>query len=217
MTTLRFRPGYYNKSGSGALGRAYRNLNTWRSFRAPPVSVATVDRSRAPLHVHSMDNDARMIRLPSTSICASLGNAGPSDALGGRGNRIHAGRSPPPSQSPVRNRFPQGRWTDYAGSAEGVNKSGTKILLAGFYAIDPQQFFLRTSRDGGGFCPHGHATGARRSPSPVNGGGSGLHRPAAPGRISSHRLRFSTEEPGSPLILTRLRGRGTMRSMVEGA
>ena len=54
------------KSGSGALGLAYRNLNTWRSFRARPVSVATVDRSRAPLHVLSMDNDARMIRLPFT-------------------------------------------------------------------------------------------------------------------------------------------------------
>jgi hypothetical protein len=33
---------------------------------ARPVSVATVDRSRAPLHVHSMDNEARMIRLPLT-------------------------------------------------------------------------------------------------------------------------------------------------------
>ena len=61
------------KSGSGAHGLAYRNLNTWRSFRAPPVSVATVDRSRAPLHVLSMDNDARMIRLPSRALALRLG------------------------------------------------------------------------------------------------------------------------------------------------
>ena len=101
-----------------------------------------VDRSRAPLHVHSMDNDARMIRLPERSIGASPGNAGPSDALGGRGNRIHAGRSPPPYRSPVRNRFPQGRWTDYARGAGYVNKSGAKNLLAGFYAIDPQHFIF---------------------------------------------------------------------------
>ena len=30
---------------------------------------------------------------------------------------------------------------DYAGGAGDVNKSGAKILLAGFYAIDPQHFF----------------------------------------------------------------------------
>ena len=69
------------KSGSGVPGLAYRNLNTWRSFRAPPVSVATVDRSRAPLHVLSMDNDARMIRLPFTKHWRFARNAGPSDAL----------------------------------------------------------------------------------------------------------------------------------------
>jgi hypothetical protein len=39
-----------------------------------------------------------------------------------RGNRIHGERSPPPYRSPVRNRFPQGRWTDYAGGAACVNK-----------------------------------------------------------------------------------------------
>ena len=63
---LRIAPEDKRRSGSGAQGQRLPNFYTWREPRAPPASVATVDRSRAPLHVLSMDNDARMIRLPST-------------------------------------------------------------------------------------------------------------------------------------------------------
>jgi hypothetical protein len=128
-------------------------LNTLRSFRAPPVSVATVDRSRAPLHVLSMDNDARMIRLPSTKHWRFAWECRPVGRPQARGNRIHGERSPPPYRSPVRNRFPQGRWTDYAGGAGDVNKCGSKILIASCYLIDPKSGFLHPGRNEGGFYP----------------------------------------------------------------
>ena len=104
---------------------------------ARPVSVATVDRSRAPLHVLSMDNDARMIRLPFTKHWRFARNAGPSDALRpvgtestGRGHR-----RPTDPRSGTGSR--KGDAEDYAGGAGDVNKSGCEIFWAGCHAIDP--------------------------------------------------------------------------------
>ena len=75
-------------------------------------------------------------------ICACRGNAGPSDALRpvgtestGRGHR-----RPTDPRSGTGSR--KGDAEDYGGGAGGVNKSGSKNLLAGRYAIDPQHFFL---------------------------------------------------------------------------
>jgi hypothetical protein len=97
------------KSGSGAHGLAYRNLNTWHDFRAPPVSVATVDRSRAPLHVLSMDNDARMIRLPSTKHWRFAWECRPVGRPRNHGFRSHGGRSPPSCLIPGAHQVPPER------------------------------------------------------------------------------------------------------------
>jgi hypothetical protein len=149
---------------------------------ARPVSVATVDRSRAvsmlPRGLHTDVSWSLRTATPQTrhpGICACRGNAGPSDALRPVGTESTGRGHRRPTRSPVRNRFPQGRWTDCAGRAGCVNKSGAKNLLAGCYVIDPQQFFLRTSQNESGSYPRLRAAVPPPpcfawSPSPVNRG-----------------------------------------------
>jgi hypothetical protein len=78
IATLRFRPGFcqrtlpllgsFGELRSREAGRLALPTETKYVAQLPrPAGVCRpVDRSRAPLHVLSMDNDARMIRLPIT-------------------------------------------------------------------------------------------------------------------------------------------------------
>ena len=116
--------GKVGKTGGQESAARIRKTRTGTPMPARPVSVAPVDRSRAPLHVLSMDNDARMIRLPFTKHWRFARNAGPLDALGAMGSdptgRGH--RRPTDPQSGTGSR--KGDAEDYAGGAGCVNKSG---------------------------------------------------------------------------------------------
>jgi hypothetical protein len=90
-----------------------------------------------------MDNDARMIRLPSNEALAlRIGMPArrtPSEVVGTE-STPGGHRRPTDPRSGTGSR--KGDTGDYAGGAGCVNKSGAKILLAVCYVIDPQGGFL---------------------------------------------------------------------------
>ena len=113
-------------------GRAIEaRTNSWKERTLPtparPVSVAqstgpmsppieSRGHTAAPSACRAAGRDK--LRSALRRACRPVGR--PQD----RGNRVHGGRSPPPSRIPVRTRFPRGRWAKYRLQRIGVDKSG---------------------------------------------------------------------------------------------